>query len=120
MLELVDEALLLALKENLEKCDNLRQSILAEIKYQESLTVVECSKDSYGKGCGAKYNIKNISYIQTHWYESPYSCSSGDQWHQGDGEWECPCCGKRNRLYTRPEIEAMKYLFREIVNEHKD
>ena len=43
----------------------------------------------------------------------------GDYWLQGEGNFICPECSLRNRLYNRPEIERLSFLFKSIINEHK-
>lgn len=65
-------------------------------------------------GCKRLSKISNIIYIQTHWYTEPYSCAGGDYWNEGEGQFNCPKCGVLNRLYERPEVEKMKYIFKEI------
>lgn len=82
-------------------------------------TLVACSKDSYGNGCGMAAKIGELTYIQTYWYESPHGCTGGDHWHAGDGEWKCTHCSKLNRLYDKPEIQKLKHLFKDVVDEDK-
>ena len=89
-----------------------------EISLKLDKTVVTCETNArHGAGCGRKYFIKNIPYIQTHWYETPIGCSDGDTWHAGEGQFECPHCKHRNRLYNKPEIEALKHHFLGIIDE---
>ena len=84
-------------------------------------TVIQCeSNAAYGKGCGNKFFIKNITFLQTHWYETPSGCTGGDTWHGGEGQWECPCCGHRNRLYKKHEIEELKNLFKHIIKVYSE
>lgn len=85
-----------------------------------SRTLVRCSTDSYGKGCGMGYEVRELTYIQTHWYVSPGGCTEGDYWRQGEGQWACLNCKKRNRLYDKPEIENLKRFFLKVIDEHKD
>lgn len=80
---------------------------------------VTCESSVRGKGCGAKLQIGKLTYIQTLWYERPYGCTDGDKWHDGEGQFDCPKCGNRNRLFERPNIEALKYSFKEVVEEHE-
>ena len=61
--------------------------------------------------CGARHQVGFLVYIQAHWYVSPYGCTGGDYWNNGEGKWDCPDCGRRNRLYDKPEIMALKRLF---------
>lgn len=92
-----------------------------EINAKKAKTVIQCeSNPAYGKGCGAKFFVKDITYIQTHWYETPSGCIGGDMWHQGEGQFECPQCGHRNRLYNRKSFEILKGLFKHVIDEHKD
>lgn len=101
------------------------KAILAEREKAEkkaiSETLVQCTTQvATGKGCGAWHPIKELTYIQTHWYNEPYGCTGGDNWYAGEGQWRCPSCGHLNRLYVTPEVEAMKAQFARIENTYKD
>lgn len=99
------------------KLDNIKN----KIKEEQSKTLVKCTHNFFwGEGCGKSIQIGKLTYIQTHWYESPYGCTGGDEWHEGEGQFICPRCGRRNRLYDRPEIEKLKYQFRDIEDEYKE
>lgn len=109
---------LLLQRVELEK--KLRKNTL-HINNKKAKTVIACeSSAAYGRGCGLKFFIKEVTYIQTHWYEKPSGCSGGDMWHEGEGQFECPCCGHRNRLYQRESYVKLKSLFKSVINEHKD
>lgn len=69
-------------------------------------------------GCGALLPVKNLTYIQTHWYTEPYSCNGGDYWNEGEGQFACPECGAINRLYERPEVVKLKSYFKDVKNVH--
>lgn len=108
--------------------DELRAR-LGSVKEEENLiqdfidqklkkTLVQCTDNNHGKGCGMALKVGELTYIQTHWYESPHGCTGGDIWHQGEGQFFCPHCNHRNRLYDRPEIEKLKHLFKDSVDEH--
>lgn len=47
--------------------------------------------------CGRKTQLSKLTLLQTHWYESPYSCTGGDYWHRGERQYVCPKCGETNR-----------------------
>jgi len=89
------------------------------IKVEKANTRVTCEHNcTHGKGCGAEHVISELEYIQTHWYEEPYGCTGGAMWHEGEGNFICPSCGHRNRLYNRPEIDVLKDLFKSKTDEH--
>lgn len=69
--------------------------------------------------CGSLLSVKNLVYIQTHWYTEPYGCVSGDYWNEGEGQFVCSKCERLNRLYERPKVQAMKKLFKEVKDEYK-
>ena len=109
---------LLLQRDVLEK--QLRENTL-HINSKRAKTVIECKTNMrHGHGCGAKFFIKDVTYIQTHWYETPSGCNGGDMWHQGEGQFECPCCKHRNRLYDRKSFMELKNLFKNVIDEHKD
>ena len=68
--------------------------------------------------CDTSHMVKDVVYVQTHWYESPHGCMGGDTWHQGEGQIICPSCGARLRLYDRPDIVKLKRYFKEVIDEH--
>jgi hypothetical protein len=74
-------------------------------------TRVACESSVLGKGCGKRTRVRDLVYIQTHWYIHPYGCTEGDYWNKGEGQFDCPKCGNRNRLYNRPEVEALRRFF---------
>lgn len=76
-------------------------------------TLVKCG------GCGQGHEVGELDYIQTHWYTPPRGCSEGDYWNQGEGQWACPACSTRHRLFNRPDITALKHLFKSTVDEYK-
>lgn len=99
------------------------KNILAERdradKEAKSETLIQCTTQvATGKGCKAWYAIKDLVYIQTHWYTKPHGCTGGDYWNEGEGQWICPACGHRNRLYKTPEVEQMKSLFASVEKIH--
>jgi hypothetical protein len=102
--------------EELQKDQTKAQAVVNDIKSQIEdrlrMTVVLCS-------CGHGAAIGSLTYIQTHWYESPHGCTGGDMWHQDEGQYDCPSCGCRNRLYNQPDITKLKYLFGDIKKELK-
>jgi transcription initiation factor IIE alpha subunit len=71
-----------------------------------------------GNGCGKRFQIRNLTYIQTHFYISPWGCTGGDFWKEGEGQFDCPKCGYKNRLYDRKEFQELKQYFKDIVDEH--
>ena len=80
-----------------------------DLKKQTALTCPKCNEDT---------QIQNLTYIQTHWYTPPRGCTEGDYWNEGEGQYDCPHCKVRLRLFKLPEIMAMKRLFKEIIKEH--
>lgn len=68
--------------------------------------------------CGKRTMVSKMTFIQTHWYVAPYGCTGGDYWSAGEGAYDCPKCGERNRLYDRPEVEKLKSYFAEIKEEY--
>lgn len=98
----------------------LEQRATAE-KSAKAETIVQCTTQvATGKGCKAWHAIKDLTYIQTHWYTEPHSCTGDDYWNEGEGQWICPTCGHRNRLYATPEVEAMKWRFAGVEKVYKE
>lgn len=101
------------LEQEYEEAQAVTRKIYTKIQKKLSKTLVQCTS------CKMGHTIDSLEYIQTHWYESPYGCTGGDNWHSGEGNFMCPHCGGRNRLYDRPEIEELKHLFKSSIDEHE-
>lgn len=71
-------------------------------------TAIACYK------CRTGHQINSLVYIQTYYYIQPSGCTDGDYYKQGEGSWDCPSCGRRNRLYDKPEITKLKPLFASV------
>jgi hypothetical protein len=107
------ETKLASLQKEVEETKNL-------LTEEKKKILIECIGGTpYGKGCGRKIQVKNLVYIQTHWYTPPHGCTGGDYWNKGEGRFICPHCGIKNRLYNRKEIESLKDLFKNVEDEYK-
>lgn len=67
---------------------------------------------------GAMLLVSDLVYIQTRWYIEPYSCTGGDYWNMGEGQFVCPKCGAKNSLYERPEVEGLKQYFKSVQDKY--
>lgn len=99
------------LKEEMAAVDKL-------IAVELGKTLVRCESSSAGKGCGMAMEVRELTYLQTHWYEPPHGCTGGDYWSPGEGQFVCIHCGVRNRLYNRKPIEALKDHFKGVQQEY--
>ena len=100
----------------LKTLEKRKQSLLKSLKAVDDKIATEQSKIVINcTSCHKQHPIGELVYIQTHWYVQPYSCTGGDYWNVGEGQFKCPSCGFLNRLYNREEYEALKYRFKEIV-----
>lgn len=100
----------------IQKLSSINKQILEYTKD----TLVQCTKNNYGAGCGMGFKIRYLEYIQTYWYEGPHGCTGGDNWHSGEGQFICPHCQHLNRLYDRSHIEDLKHLFASVTDKHDD
>jgi hypothetical protein len=104
------------LQEEQRVAEKALRKIEKEIGDKLSRTVVLCKNSACRRG----YEIRELDYIQTYWYEQPSGCMDGDRWHPGEGQWKCPVCGTVERLYNQPDIEALKHRFKSIIKQYKD
>jgi len=101
-----------AIDARIAKAEATVQKLVQKRKELLGLTVVECK-------CGLQFWIRDLTYIQTHWYTPPRGCTEGDYWNAGEGQWQCKC-GHLNRLYNKPEIEKLKRLFKDVEDTYDD
>lgn len=89
---------------------------------EERAEILKKTKISCGN-CDAESMIKDVTYIQPHWYEPPHGCMGGDTWHESESYalLRCPHCKAILQITaeTRPELMALKYSFKEIEKQHK-
>lgn len=85
-------------------------------KEKDARKMVTCGR------CKKKSQIRKVTYIQTYWYVKPYSCTGGDYWCMGEGQFICPKCGVRNRLLSDEAKKWVNYkkLFAKIEDDYKD
>lgn len=106
--------------EALKSLEKKKQSLLKSLRNIEQKIEVEQSKILIDcTSCHAQHAISDLVYIQTHWYVQPYSCTGGDYWNEGEGNFKCPSCGYVNRTYKREEYEKLKYRFKEITKTYE-
>jgi hypothetical protein len=67
--------------------------------------------------CSVATPIKDIDYIQTHYYTSPHGCSGGDYWNEGSGKMVCPNCNTI-LMFLGDEYDGVKYHFKRIIDEY--
>lgn len=96
----------------IEKLLLKEKALKDEKKALLSETAIRCP------ACHTQSAIKDMLYIQMHWYVPPRGCTEGDYWNQGEGQCKCPSCETIMRLYKHPELEALKHLFKEIQNKY--
>ena len=102
------------------------------IESLKSQILVKCCSPWYkNHGCGTLHKISDLTYIQQHYYVKPYSCSGGDYWSEGEGQFVCPTCGYLNRLLGKKDdadtyyvnkreyIISMKRYFKNVVDVYK-
>ncbi len=107
--------------EEVEKAYDIIAEHSKSIEDAKRNSLVQCTTQfATGKGCGAFLTIKDLTYIQTHWYVKPYGCTGGDYYRPGEGQFKCPHCGHINRLYVSPEVEAMKPYFKDIEQKYEE
>lgn len=93
-----------------EILNNYRQALVDQAR----ASLITCTTDVMGKGCGHKQEIGSTVYIMTHYYVEPHGCTGGDYWKEDEGRFKCDNCGKITRLYDCPEIERLKGHFKQI------
>ena len=97
-----------------------REQLDKKIKELRGQTLIECQSNVHGKGCGHKLAIGSLDYRVQMCYIPPTGCMEGDYWKEGDGEFICPNCLHRNRLYDRKEVKEHRFFFRSQIKEYPD
>jgi len=105
---------------------NLENKISAKNKQRDKLlsnSKLTCRDNyPYGKGCGLKTKLNNLTYIITHYYIPPRGCSGGAYYAEGEGNWVCSHCNHRNRMIDDSEkvLENFKHLFMKVEEEYDE
>lgn len=95
----------------LQEVAELNKSLRAK---HEDLDKARADQPVVCEKCGTVHRVKNLEYIQTHWYTSPSGCTDGDYWNVGEGQYQCPVCETIWRLYDCPELTSLKHLFKSV------
>lgn len=79
--------------------------------------------------CETQHEIKDLTYICTHFYVAPSGCTDGDYWCEGEGNTFCTNCEIRIRFLCHDYDEndrqldhpftKMKDCFDDIIEEHE-
>lgn len=98
-----------------EVADLERQKSELEKRRQAAIKrkMIKCEGSVLGNGCGRKTQIGKLIYIDFNWYEEPWGCTGGAQWHSGEGHFICPKCGRINRMYNREEWQKLSWYFKD-------
>ena len=91
------------------------KAVNSDIDLLKSKTLVRCEPP---QGCGYGFEIRELEYIQTHYYVLPRGCTEGDYWSPSEGQWKCPKCTFTNRLYNKPDIVKLKSLFKSVLDSY--
>lgn len=75
---------------------------------------LKCGDDPTPRGCGKRFQIRRLTYLQTHWYREPYGCTGGAHWNSGEGQWKCPSCGYVNREFYNNGLSRLKRFFEKV------
>lgn len=108
------------IEQKLAELDAKRVQLVDKLNNSKGRTLVECTNNMYGGGCGKKMQIRTLTHIQTWWYVHPHGCTGGDYWSMDEGQFDCAHCGHRNRLYDRKEIQDIKQHFGNHVTSHDE
>ncbi len=92
-------------KEELEAAYATIEASRAAITKQKAEALFRCAM------CGETTPVAIMEYIQTHWYTTPYGCSSGDYWTPGEGMVACPACDVEHRTNFSPGLADLKESF---------
>ncbi len=109
------------IKRRLTALHEEQMTLSQELDLNLSKTLVACTDNCYGSGCGKKTQIGKLTHIQPFYYVEPYGCTGGDYWATEDeSQWDCPKCGHRNRAYKydRFEVFALKRNFGQQATTH--
>lgn len=101
------------IRKELTEVGSRQAELRAELDEARRRKRIKCEK------CGKGTQVSKLIYVQTRWYVAPYSCTGGDYWKDGEGQFMCPKCEHVNRLYDKPEIVKLKSHFREVRQGYK-
>lgn len=104
------------IEKELKRLKEREAELLLLLNQKKARTRVTCINAGLRKGaCGKSYMIKDLVYVQYHYYHPPVSCSAGDYWTPESADFICKC---GHRVRCSPELEKLQYLFKEVRNEY--
>jgi len=102
------------------------KSIKASIRYHKQAVInakeeLVAARGRRMIGCGScekKSPARLWVLLQKEFYVSPYSCTGGDYWRDGEKDIKCPKCGVWNRcIFKHGKSVAKKYAEAMIEND---
>jgi hypothetical protein len=107
-----------SIKNKIVSCETKLKKLKKDLLDEIGNTIITCEQCVYsGTACKKESKIKDLTYIQTHWYDNE---AYNEHWACGEGNFICIHCGYRNRLYNREYFEELKYSFKNKIDEYKD
>ena len=73
--------------------------------------------------CGKQPSLRKFQFIQNEWYESPWSCNGGGNWHSSETKLchiICPSCNKENYINNHPDVIKIVSLIGDYGLEKKE
>lgn len=109
-----------SIKLKIDKHYKIIEKLLVQLKAEREKLTLICFY------CSEITPIKELTFIQHHWYERPYGCTGGDYWTMSkDGSFNCIKCNKINRFLPQNEDEEkelfeLKKSFKAIENIYRN
>ena len=75
--------------------------------------------------CGARLEIRTLTFVQVHRYVYPHGCSGGDYWLPSEGRFACPKCSAVTRMaswngWNEKQVAEWKPFFARVENIYED
>ena len=103
------------LDEKIKQLENELNLLKDQKLEKEKNKIIKCG------ACKKGSKIRNLEFINAHYYVPPYGCTGGDYWNTDDSNsgFICVKCNIRNRLLPKHLI-ALKYShFKSIKEEYE-
>lgn len=93
----------------------------AQLETKTAASRIKCEntgRTGKDKGCGKTFAVKDLTFIQMHYYDHNTGSPNGGFYRESESQWECPSCHTRIRSYFNKTFVPLQRFFKEVIKEY--